>query len=106
MAGALAMVAFSAQAKDAKCLLEVDGKTWISGKCEFTSIGMGAGDGSFIITGKNDHFAYANQDGKVMRGSWNGELKASHAHEELGMLKRDPRDKACWVNDRARICAW
>lgn len=104
LAAAMMMIAASAHAKDARCLLKVDGKTWISGTCDFQDLGMG--DGSFMITGKNDHFAYANWDGERMRGSWNGPQKASRAHEELGPMSRDKRDKACWINDNARICAW
>lgn len=97
----LVLMAGAAQAKTAKCELTVDGQKLIDGKCEFTPIGDG--DGSFIITGDNGYFAYANRDGSQMRGSWNGLDKDSKAHWDLGMLDRDG---ACWVNRSARVCAW
>ena len=98
---ALVMAAGSAHAKDARCELTISGKTWIDGPCEFTAIGDG--DGSFIVTGTNGYFAYANRDGDQMRGSWNGEFKENRAHDPLGMLDRDG---ACWVNETVRLCAW
>lgn len=100
-AAVFVMAAGTAYAKDARCELTISGKTWIDGPCEFTDIG--GGDGSFIVTGTNGYFAYANKDGDQMRGSWNGEFKESRAHDDLGMLDRDG---ACWVNETARLCAW
>ena len=35
-------------------------------------------------------------------GFWNGPDAESHAHEQLGTLTRQG---ACWVNERAKICA-
>lgn len=98
---AVVMAAGSAMGKDARCELTISGRTWIEGPCEFTDIG--GGDGSFIVTGTNGYFAYANKDGDRMRGSWNGAQKESRAHDDLGMLVRNG---ACWVNDRVRLCAW
>ena len=97
----VALMVSSAHARTVKCELTIAGHTYIDGPCEFTSIGDG--DGSFIITGENGFFAYANRAGSQMRGSWNGVYKDSHAHDELGMLDRDG---ACWVNQTARVCAW
>lgn len=98
---AIALMSGAAHAKTAKCELTVQGEKLIDGPCEFTPIGNG--DGSFIITGENGYFAYANRDGDQMKGSWNGHYKDSHAHDDLGMLDRDG---ACWVNEIARVCAW
>lgn len=98
---AVAVSAGAVHAKTAKCELTVEGQKYIDSQCEFTAIGDG--DGSFIITGSNGYFAYANRDGDQMKGSWNGPDRDSKAHWDLGMLSREG---ACWVNSQARVCAW
>lgn len=88
------------------CFIEVDGRIFLQGNCDadFSS------DGSFSIgTGVNrraaKHFAYVNIDPvtKKGRGSWNGEEAESHAHDDLGDMARQG---GCWVNAKAKVCAW
>lgn len=101
------LVATAAQAeidvpRDAACLLVVDGAEVIRGTCKFTPIDT---DGSFTVTGLNGkYFAYVlvGSPGRAA-GFWNGTPYASKAHYPLGDLYRED---ACWVNDRASICAW
>ncbi len=88
--------------KTGRCLLVVDGKTYLSGRCKITM----EKDGSFQIlnTGRKlTYFAQVQIDESGATGYWNEEKGANHAHTPLGDLTRDG---ACWVNRRAKICAW
>ena len=89
-------------ARTAKCLLVVDGKTYIDGPCDFT-----ATKEQFEIsnrgTGKGLFFAIVDIEPEGAEGFWNAERGATHAHSRLGPLKRQG---GCWVNDRAKVCAW
>lgn len=93
-------------ARRGKCLLVIDGKTYISGRCEIEMYNDGTG--SFQITEIRKRGAYFAQvlidssNGTAL-GYWNGERDATHAHSDIGSLSRDG---ACWKNDRARVCAW
>lgn len=93
----------SVYAKTGRCLLEVNKKTYLDGPCE-VSIEKG---GSFTIGVSDKHpskyFAYVLMDDDGAHGYWNEEPGATHAHSDLGVLKRDG---ACWVNDAARVCAY
>lgn len=101
-AAALALMAGTASAKDARCELTVDGVTYVSGACDFT----GDSDGSFRFFTDDGFAVYADmRDGKML-GMWNGQFRERHAHESLGLLSRGKTDSACWINDTARVCAW
>ncbi len=86
-----------------RCLLVVNGRTYLDGSCNITM----DDDGSFTIgtgTPPAPYFAYVSIVGKgVAYGSWNGTYNGSHAHASLGTLYRDG---ACWQNKKAKICAW
>lgn len=88
-----------------RCLLEVDGTTWVDGPCEFQPLEQGDASFEVIEKAQPQTFAYIfmAQDGDPPYGFWNGGGGASHAHDDLGELRRDG---ACWVNDRVRVCAW
>lgn len=92
----------SAQGRLVSCKLYVDGNQYISGKCRFSPIGR---DGSFQIkAGNGKYFAQVHVSVPgVGIGYWNGEPYANHAHNDLGELMRED---ACWVNERASVCAW
>ncbi|MGO4738651.1 hypothetical protein AB4099_19035 [Bosea sp. 2KB_26] len=100
---AMAMVASgTAMAAPGRCLLVVDGKTYLNGPCPVDV----SKDGGFSIgTGpKASYFAYVTIDRPgVAKGYWNEERGASHAHTDLGELRRND---ACWTNDKAIVCAW
>lgn len=97
-------VAGTAQAFQGQCVLNVAGRNYLNGACEVEMIDK---DGSFTL-GASDkapspYFAYVvvTEPG-VAEASWNADPKATHAHASLGILKRRG---ACWVNEKARICA-
>jgi hypothetical protein len=84
------------------CLLEVDGKAYISGRCAYLT----ESDGSFeIVKGHPDdeggYFATVDLSERSAKGWWNEEEGAGHAQTPLGTLRRQG---ACWVNKHARIC--
>lgn len=86
------------QSRPADCELTVDGKTRIRGTCEFRP----TGGGGFQIS-KGSYFAYLTVTGTgVAEASWNERPESTHAQAPLGRLTRNG---ACWVNQRARICA-
>ena len=103
----------AANAGTARCLLEIDGKTYIDGPCSFTP----AAGGSFGIGSTRtaegrwgpipEYYASVMLERPgVATAAWNEERFAEHAHSNLGTLRRSETDKACWENERARICAW
>ncbi|WP_089177152.1 hypothetical protein [Bosea sp. AS-1] len=100
---ALALMASgSALASQGRCLLVVDGRTYLKGLCPIDT----QSDGSFSIgTGpRPSFFAYVTVDKSgTAVGYWNEERGVSHAHSDLGTLTRNG---ACWVNERAKVCAW
>lgn len=100
---ALAMVVSGAAvAAPGRCLLIVDGKTYLNGPCPI-EVSKG---GSFTIgAGPSlDYFAIVTMtDQGYAKGFWNEERGASHAHTDLGDLWRND---ACWTNDKAIVCAW
>ena len=100
---AIEIMALPAQARPAKCLLQVEGKTYIDGPCNFEP--SRKGDGSFQITGESGkHFAYVYVEGdRTAAAHWNGILGENRAHDPLGTLTRDG---ACWSNATAKLCAW
>ncbi|WP_322095208.1 hypothetical protein [Paraburkholderia bannensis] len=102
---ALAVVAApaSAYAKTGRCVLQVNQKTYLDGPCEVKL----EEHGTFSIGAGGNHpakyFAYVLMDDDGAHGYWNEEPGATHAHSDLGILKRDG---ACWVNDTAKVCAY
>lgn len=99
------VVATEASADEGRCLIAVDGRTFLKGRCNI-QISKG---GSFTVgvsdQSRSEHFAYVDLDGgaETAVGYWNGLAAESHADEHLGPLKRKG---ACWSNSRAKICAW
>jgi len=99
-------------ARQVRCLLQVNGRTIFAGRCLFTRIGD---DGSFTIKerGQRPHFAYLVRNGALTDGSWNGSERANHADNPLGEMRRSG---ACWQSvrqpreartiDWGKICAW
>ncbi len=104
LAVAVVATAGSAQvASPAFCYFEADGTILIQGRCQFVA----QGGGSFRIFDSMSNYGYfadvlvgAQGQGD---GYWNGEWGGSHAHAPLGRLIRIG---GCWVNQRARVCAW
>lgn len=102
-AGFCVFMTSAADARSAKCLLEVDGQTYIDGLCNFELLSGGTGD--FRITrpdGRYFAYLYIKENG-IGRGHWNGALGENRAHDPLGALRRDG---ACWTNTTTKLCAW
>jgi hypothetical protein len=88
-----------AQARPADCLMVIEGRSWIDGRCDFDA----DPDGSFRLLGQR-WFTYVSvMSPGVAEASWNGKEAASHAQEPLGELRRNG---ACWESATVRICAW
>ena len=106
--------AFPAAAKEAKCLLEYEGETYINETCQF----IPAPGGSFTLETLDrlphssgdmipKYIAMVDVEGNGRAtGNWSGEAYATHVHNPLGSLRRSGEDRACWVSDIARVCAW
>jgi hypothetical protein len=93
-----------ATAAPGHCHLEVDGRVYLNGPCNV----IVQPGGSFTIgvdeKQRSPYFAYvAFEHGGPAQGFWNEDAKSNHAHTPLGELKRSG---ACWVNQRAKVCAW
>jgi hypothetical protein len=100
-----AIAATSAGAAEGRCLIVVEGHTYLKGGCNITiepggSFKVGVGEQS-----RSKYFAYVTLGSEpgFARGSWNGVEADDHAHSDLGSLKRKG---ACWSNERAEVCAW
>ena len=86
------------ETRPVKCLLEVKGKTYLTGTCKYDV----DADGSFRLYGKQ-YFVYLNTFEKnKAEASWNASPQSTHAQAPLGELKREG---ACWVNKTTKICA-
>lgn len=89
----------------ATCLLQVEGKTYISGTCDASIIDD---EGSFILTEKAraPYFAYViidPDDKTTADGSWNKVRSATHADAPLGNRVLRLKD-GCWSNESAKVC--
>jgi len=108
-AGFLVLSAATATAKPvSKCILKVDGKSYINGPCKYDPVPSWMGSGGFQIT-KDPWFADISIHEDEVIGWWNGDnvrgkiVPGSHAHSSLGPLHREG---ACFVGPRARVCAY
>ena len=85
------------------CVLQVKGITYLDGSCE---ISMEAG-GNFQVSTRSGRLYFASvfpEGDGTATASWNGTIPgATHAHSDLGTLKRQG---ACWINEQAKVCAW
>lgn len=90
------------QAQAFTCLLVVEGRSYTDGACEYEE----DADGSFRFFDVTNPrmFVYINTNGDgTALGYWPGPAGGTHAHDNLGVLKRDG---ACWKNAQVNACAW
>jgi hypothetical protein len=90
------------QAQAFTCLLEVGGVVFADGTCEYDE----DSDGSFRFFDDSNPrmFVYVTMNGTdTALGYWPGPLGGTHAHNNLGTLRRDG---ACWTNEQVAVCAW
>jgi hypothetical protein len=86
-----------------KCLLVVNGQTYINGECDVSL----KPDGSFFMGAGHEvsprYFVYINTVSlNQASGNWNGREMESHAGESLGNLVRNGD---CWQNETVNLCA-
>src|SRR5262245_55132602 len=95
---ALAILCGAASAH-AACLLQVKGKTFINGPCDYKP----SDDGSFYLgLSDSSYFAYFMPTGaNSIHGDWNEQRFASHAMTSLGELSKDG---SCWTSTTAKVC--
>src|SRR5438552_13208150 len=79
----------SASTRPVDCTLTVEGKTYISGVCEFV---VSDGAGSFSIYG-DKYWASVEVEGSKGDAHWNEAPYATHAHTPLGEVRRIG---GCW----------
>jgi len=96
MACALSGSAFAAS-RPADCTLIVNGKSYISGICEFAPYD----GGSFSIYG-DQYWATVNVENGKGEASWNGMPYTPQAETELGKIHQVG---GCWEGPKVRICA-
>ena len=103
LAAAVCVASHAAQAAQGECYLRVDSRTYLNRRCNVIL----RADGSFSI-GAGEHsrspfFAYVSMaDGKAY-ASWNRVPNSNHTDASLGTVARQG---GCWVNSRAKVCAW
>lgn len=88
----------SAATRPADCTLIVDGKSYISGVCEFAHTDS---DGSFSIY-SDQYFAMVNVENGKGEAAWNGVPYATRAQAVLGDVHRNG---GCWEGEKVRVCA-
>ena len=105
VAASLCFASHGAQESPGDCYLSVGSRTYLDGPC---NIDLSPGGSFSIGTGerrRSRYFAMVNideSDGTAL-AYWNGVEGASHAHDDLGTVIRRG---GCWVNNRAKVCAW
>ena len=100
VAGAIAAPATAAPT----CLLEVDSKRYLDGLCTVTEDGAGSW---LIVRDRLSGQAATVKVNPILSGrgdaAWTGPFGDGRLSEALGPVRREG---SCWVNTRARICAW
>lgn len=87
------------------CLLAVDGHIFVQGRCLVFPMGGGSFTLNTAQPGRSvGHFAVVDVTGRDRgNATWNAKAGDLHAWDPLGPVHRKG---ACWLNMRARICAW
>ena len=89
----------AAAARQAECLMVVNGRTMIDGRCEFDS----GPDGSFRLE-SGGFIGHVSVDRPgVGSGMWSAKPDNRSSYRETGALRRNG---ACWESDSATFCAW
>tara|TARA_R110002049_G_C9015011_1_gene550932 strand:+ start:396 stop:752 length:357 start_codon:yes stop_codon:yes gene_type:complete len=100
-----------ASADNARCFLEYQSNIYVDGPCEF----IGAGGGSFRINADGWAVDLGIVDEGWAQAWWNADghglygervVGAARLHSNMGYLRRDEDDSACWSNHEAKVCAW
>ena len=95
---AMSRPASAADTRPADCTLIIEGKSYISGQCEFSPDNK---NGSFSIYGERYWAMVSVEHGKA-EASWNGVPDANNASGVLGDVHRVG---GCWEGAKVKICA-
>jgi hypothetical protein len=103
IAGLTCLIAgVAAAAPGDRCLLIVEGKTYLDGACP-----VDVKPGGNLMVGGGRKITYLAtvqpKSAGVADGFWNQQRGASDARTPLGELRQNG---PCWANDRAIVCAW
>ena len=86
------------------CLIEVDSQRYLDGLCTVTEDGAGSW---LIVRDRLSGQAATVKVNPILSGrgdaAWTGPSGDGRLSEALGPVRREG---SCWVNTRARICAW
>lgn len=101
------------------CLLEVHGRTYIDGPCQYgppmnLSLYETARQRTILPDGTESirfvprYWTTTVERGSpdILEGWWNEEPFSMRAEGSLGRLIRSKQERGCWVSDIARLCAW
>ena len=91
-------------ARQARCDLTIDGVSYMDGGCNFNFLPRYSGEpgGSFEIRRRGYVVRVITNGDGTARGYFNGVRGRSRVNVRLGTLVRNG---ACWVNERAIVCA-
>jgi hypothetical protein len=91
-------------ARRARCELTIDGVNYMAGACNFNMLPRFAGEpgGSFEIRRRGYVVRVITNGDGTARGYFNGMRGEESTRVRLGTLVRNG---ACWVNERAIVCA-
>lgn len=110
---ALAIWPLQAVAKEAKCLMVVEGKVHIDGPCKFKyPLDVETLEREPRTTNSGESasvprvFTQTTLESPGVISGYFGSGYALHAHDHLGTLLRQKDDRACWANDTAKLCVW
>jgi len=98
----------SADSLPANCLLEIANVRYIDGACQVAVLGdiaSGENGGLELQTSSSGRSVSASviKDGTGLNGFWNG---ADHADQDKTPLGNLIPNKACWINETVKVCAW
>lgn len=84
------------------CLVEVQGQRYLDGSCDIRR-----SDRGFIVAKPGGGQAAAVHidpfDSNRGHAGWNGRMGDRPDGQGLGPMRREG---SCWVNDKAKVCAW
>lgn len=105
--GVAAIDSLPVSASPARCVVAEAGRTTFDGPCDFRQFG---GDGSFTITSlKSNLIAGRSVISVTIVSPGVAEVRGvtpAGINSRWGAAQRSNRDRACWLGDDFRICAY
>jgi hypothetical protein len=95
-----------AQAKPATCKIESDGVTKYKGNCDFKP----QSNGGFILSHPSFEKKIGHPSIEVEIDKYGKAIAyledEYYGYMDWGIVTRSQKEKACWVGDSFKICAW